>query len=356
MTSKPPVRSRQLVPAEPHIRVVAAKQPPISNPKAAAKDEHPSDRPGYFRILYAFLTLSSVFLGPSLWFKGWRPLMYIQYVCILALTVSSIALYAFLLPDYDYRCCYKPHVTRELGSCKDELSTIFSQVVGHSKVKQECTSYPTDIRVFIAIFWLSLVSIIVLHCLQIHEGSEKTDEAIGKFTPLISGDNSHPKEKAETYDAILFVASICSGEADSLYITYLLPESFLFGYPLIAYHGILWCVCQFLLTVIPATCFWYFFAVYRMLWEAWCCYPQDESVLHYDKGLCSGPCPREHVKSYIPIIIASVLLVLKIFSYRRAYVTTKSYYLNPEKYIVNYFPLVSKELLLNIMATLTKNT
>lgn len=298
-------------------------------------------RPGYFSVVFSFLTASAVVKG--VFHKKHRIITYLQRTLLLAMLVSGIVVFNISIPAYDRDCCYKPHVTRtDLGDCNDHTSPIYHETVGRSNVKQHCGSYPFRIVALLLCFFLSLFLALSVHAAQIYECSREYRAAVMEVISSMPADfelETDGEASKEAADAVLYIAGVMCGTADWIMPTYYFFESFLFGYPLTMIHGVVWVVGQIFLTFASLITFLYYFVIYEKLWRAWCCYSSHTSIFNYNDGLCYGKhCRSQDTQSYIPVMLGCTFVILKFVTYYAAFKTSKRYTASPTTYLTLCFP------------------
>jgi hypothetical protein len=285
------------------------------------------DRPNYFRVVYAFFTVTSLLLGPSRLLNGSLFIMWFQWPLLCVCAVTGMVHYVFLLPDYYKTCCLKPGVRRsDLGSCADVNSLIYKEIVGISSVKQECGSSSVALVAVYSTFILSLCLILLIHFAQVEEVLRLYRKGFAVFHGSLHPQTSHIKGLDQTADAAIFAVDLVAlhdKSRDKGLSLYFWPESFLFAGPIIMFHGWWWCILHTVLTLIAAFSTAYYFEIVRRLWLAWGCYVPGTPIDDLNNGLCNGGLYKQDVKSYVSLFIGCGTFVLKVFLYYLGYVTTK---------------------------------
>lgn len=275
-----------------------------------------SDHAGYFRVIYSFFTLTSLFTGPSRFMNGVRVVMWFQWLLVAICFSSGLAYFVFLLPDYEDTCCIKPHVKRrDIGSCADAASIIAREIVGISSIKQECGSSTIALVATYACFVGSLVLVIVIHAAQVEEAYRSYKHLINTLKDKVRPATWPLKVLDETAEAVLFAVDVVllrhktANKAKELYWW---PESFLFGHPLIMFHGWWWVVLQTSLTLIASFSFAYYFEIVDKLWRAWGCYLPGTSIDDLDNGICTSGWYKKTVSSFISVFVGCGAVLVKL--------------------------------------------
>lgn len=304
-----------------------------------------SKRPWHFGLKFMLLTPWAFFVGPNYWVGSLKYERYFQYFILVCTIVFWAVLFQHLIPDYNATCCVKTHVTRtDLGDCDDPLGKLFKETVGISSVKQECRSYPWDIRILLIAYYASLALLLILYVMQFEQCYLANRSAIKKLDKHISIKDMSDSKRRTLCDAVIFCTRLHTSESEHLFMTYFNPDSLFLSYPLVAFHGLFWVFIQLSLSFVAFGCVLYYFLIYDKLYDAWCCYPRGTSFLHYTKGICHGQCPSRDLKSWIPLMIAGGCVVLRLLTQIASYLTTRHYTDNIQGYVRKHFSALSEEI------------
>jgi hypothetical protein len=302
---------------------------------------------GFFRIGFAFLTLTAIVIGPSRWLRGWRVAAFLQWAVLAVWVGLTIALFGFMIPHHRETCCYKPHVSRSLGACDDPHAPIYHERVGHSLVKQACPVFPWRVVVLLVVYVVAICLVCALHAAQMHDVFERYRTLSRSFVALdgVGPQLRDPESRADMAALVLFATDLCSGEAHHIHLTYIMPESLFLAYPLVVYDGWPRVALRAALSLIALFSLLYYYLVYEKLWAAWCCYPQDVPVYDYDNGLCHRGCPEQPAKSYVSLFVGYTCLLLVCVIHFSDWTACKERYVLFETYIFNHshFKKVSQD-------------